>query len=378
MAESHNHADSDAIVAVHTRAESPDKLLPNQAAGGATIEHLTELGVMTLFVPAGETDAYELTAEGLFVKRGYVTTSSKGVATVGPRHPETQVGVNGGVTAVRARTLKLLPSGIDELTPVVNGPRATALDNKVRQRQLFAEHMAVGVTIEPGAEIGDIAMLPNDIWLKAANGLAGKGSYRATKDEVTALLASVRAERASQSKSDPGWVIEEHDPGRPVRELRSLVPDMQRFIDYAPSAVNHEVRIHCFAHKVRGGVAVDLAPVFRFCAGDSTWIPADPQSLPVELRQMAVEAAHEVLKQTGYQGLQVAVDAYLSGKTGSYRMRELNVRDPAMGSWITKDNKRLTVAERVIAGEVANWEHGKRMAVLLAQLAKSPYNNQKG
>lgn len=365
---------ADALVAVHTRLERSDAIKAGQAGGDVMVRRLAELGVMAVFVPGGTADAYRRDGSGLWVRRAHTVTHSdeKGLTVVDGGYLELPIGERGGITAMRTRVTKSLPAGVDRLIPVVNGPEATRLDNKLVQRKLFAECMAAGVIVEPGEEMDNLSGLPEVIWLKTANGLAGKGGYRTKKSEVAELLAAVRLERANAGKADQGWVIEEDDVGLPIPGLCSLVPELQRFIDNAPLGVNHEVRIHCFAHRLNGDLVIDLAPVFRFSAGDSTWIPVDPSSLPSDFVDMAVRATTIALDQSGYSAIQLAVDAYQSSR--GRRMREWNVRDPAMGSWLAVNDRRLTNAEKLAMGAVANREHGGRLAELLAPLAKAAYN----
>lgn len=379
--------DVDAVVAYHTRTTGPEKVSPNQAGGSTAIKTMGELGVGVVFVAGAATGAYEKTEPGLVVARAYPAVYSplegKAALQQGPsqfyRYPYLglPVGERGGITAIRSRISLHLPSGIDRVVPVVNGPEAIRYDNKIVQRISFADFMAEGITVEPGMPLDEGAMagLPDDLWLKSAKGLAGKGSHRVERRDVAEKLAQVRAEAAKNGKDDPGWVIEEHDPGLPIRGVRSLVPDLQRFIDNAESNINHEIRIHTFAYWKDGQLAIDLAPVFRYSAGNSTWVPLDPGSLPPELAAMAEHVAKTLLDKTEYQALQVASDWYLSKKANGFRMRELNVRDPAMGSWLATGEgaSRLTAKEAADLGEVANREHGGRMGTMLAVVAKSAY-----
>jgi len=370
--------EADAIVAVHTRVERVADIRVNDAAGGYVVRALGERGVAAVFVAAGAEGAYTKNEAGLWVVTASLAVSSAevGVARLVDESTMLAVGELGGVTAMRSRTALRLPPGIDRIVPMVNGPEAIKLDNKLEQRRLFGDYMANGISVPPNGtiDVDALAALPDKIWVKASNGLSGKGSRSATKADAQRTLAELRAERRPGSE-DPGWVIEEHDPGLPLPHLRATVPELQRFINTASTDANHEIRMFSFIDIIDGEPMVRIVPMFRYCAGgaDNTWIPVDIDSVESEAIQLAEQAARTLLAATGYKGAHVAVDVYKS-KDGRYKMREWNVRDPGMGSWLARGAQLLTASEQQQMGAVANRQHGNGFGRLLARLAKAPYN----
>lgn len=370
--------DADAVVVYHTRVVEALDIRPMQAAGGATVRALGEQGVLTAFVAAGGTDAYSQTEGGLWVNKAHVTLwTPEGDAQLSDTYLRLPVGERGGVTGVRVRVTRFLPEGMDRLVPMINGPKAMELDNKVAQRRIFGDRMANGVAVPAGttpdeAQLGELS---DDVWVKAADGLAGKGARRTTRTNALTVLSELKAERTT----DNGWVIEDHDLGSPVPWLKATIGELQRFIDNASPSNNHELRMFCSVEYINGEPRVQVVPMFRHCAGQegNTYIPVDPGSVPLEAVQLSVTAAQALLRETGYPGAHVAVDVYRSAKDGQYKMREWNVRDPGMGSWLYIGAKLLTSAEQATAGAMANRLHGNLIGGLLARLAKAAYNKIK-
>lgn len=357
---------AEALVAVHSTVEAP-KIDPNRCAMAVATKILGEFGVGVVFVPR---DGYGEEPDRT-VAAHRANVGPDGSLILADTSETLALGAN--VRLVRAYSTGRMPDWLDAAVPVLNGPALNGLSrDKYAQISLAPELFADTVFVASGQEYDpDTSTLNGDkVVVKANSGYGGK-LVRIVDNNPDQISSAIADLRAKSKGAEGGWLVQEFDPGKAMRDVRSNLIGPAELIAEAGANVPTEMRVYCFVDRVGGELSVRPYAMYRLNPGteQGVLLPIDQSTVPAIMIENAANITARVLGVTGRQGGVIAVDQYISSVNGGVRVREVNSRNPVVGDRVALAFEGLPKWMHPEVIGAAQNDHGRLLAQQMATLA---------